>query len=425
MAYHLPTRTMKTIRTTLALVSLALLFAAGAYAQALRDLQNYRAPGKDGLNVFEAPKDNNTAAFDGLYVRGGGDFAIDFQGLSQSNEANDLVELANNLTLPTANLNLDVQVAQGMRMHLRTYLSSRHHNEAWVKGGYFQIDNLDFIEEGFLSSLMDVTRLRFGMDEINYGDTHFRRSDNAAALYNPFVENYIMDSFTTEPFAEVTVMKSGFLAVAGFSNGRLNQSPTPGDDGYALYAKVGYDKQVNEDLRLRLTGSLYNSTEAGTRDYLFNGDRAGSRYYNILETAESTSDFLPRFNPGFSCLTSYQVNPFVKFQGLEFFGVLEQVQGGNEGAGRYTQLGGELLYRIGGAERFYVGGRYNMVSGEATEGGARQEITRVNVGGGWFLTQNVLTKVEYVTSSYEGAGFTGKYAGAEYSGVVIEAVISF
>ena len=179
-----------------------MLFASSAYAQALRDLQNYRAPGKDGLNVFEAPKDNNTR-FDGLYVRGGGDFAIDFQGLSQSNDANDLVELANNLTLPSANLNLDVQVAQGMRMHLRTYLSSHHHNEAWVKGGYFQIDNLDFIKEGFLSSIMDVTRFRFGMDEINYGDTHFRRSDNAGAIYNPFVENYIMDSFTTEPFAEV------------------------------------------------------------------------------------------------------------------------------------------------------------------------------------------------------------------------------
>jgi hypothetical protein len=54
-----------------------------------------------------------------------------------------------------------------------------------------------------------------------------------------------------------------------------------------------------------------------------------------------------------------------------------------------------------------------------------QEITRLNVGGGWFLTRNVVTKVEYVTSSYDGAGFTGKYAGAEYSGVVIEAVISF
>jgi hypothetical protein len=37
----------------------------------------------------------------------------------------------------------------------------------------------------------------------------------------------------------------------------------------------------------------------------------------------------------------------------------------------------------------------------------------------------VLAKVEYVSSTYDGAGFTGKFAGAEFSGVMLEAVISF
>ena len=39
--------------------------------------------------------------------------------------------------------------------------------------------------------------------EINYGDAHFRRSDNGNAIYNPFVGNYIMDAFTTEIGGEV------------------------------------------------------------------------------------------------------------------------------------------------------------------------------------------------------------------------------
>lgn len=393
-------------------------------ARAQNELQNYRAPGAEGLNVFEPAKES-TDDVDGLVVRAGGDFAVQFQGLSHSNDAGNLIPLANNLTLPTANFNIDVQFAEGLRMHLRTYLSSRHHNEAWVKGGYLQVDDLDFIGEDFMAGLMEYTRFRFGMDEINYGDTHFRRSDNASAMYNPFVENFIMDAFTTEPFAEVTVMRSGALAVAGISNGRLNQTPTPGDDGLAMYAKAGYDGQVNENLRLRLTGSVYRSTDKGTRDYLYNGDRAGSRYHSLFETEESASDFLPRFSPGFASQTSFQVNPFVKFRGLELFGVVESARGDNEGAGRYTQLGGELLYRFGRDEDFYVGGRYNAVRGEATEGGARQEIDRINFAAGWFMTDNVLTKVEYVTSTYEGAGFTGTMAGAEFSGVVVESVISF
>lgn len=414
---------MKKLTSTL---SLLLLLVGTSYSQELEDLQYYRTPGKAGVNVFETPK-NSDVKYDGVYVRVGGDFSIIFQGLSQSNDLDSLVDLSNNFSLPTANFNLDVQLAEGVRMHLRTYLSSRHHNEAWVKGGYMQMDNLDFISEGFLADLMEYVRFRFGMDEINYGDTHFRRSDNARSMYNPFVGNYIMDSFGTEPFGEVTVMKDGVLAVAGVSNGRLNQSPLAGDNGIAVYAKAGYDSQINDDLRLRLTGSVYHSTDAGTRDYLYNGDRAGARYYNVIEAIDEAnpSDFLPRFNPGFPYQTAFQINPFIKFQGLEIFGVVEMSQSGVEDSGSYTHLGGEALYRLGDREQFYVGGRYNMVTGEATSGGATQDISRFNVGGGWFLTNNVMTKVEYVNQSYDGAGFTGKFAGAEFSGVVVEAVVSF
>ena len=414
------------MKTRISTLCLTFLLAGTAYAQKLTDLQYYRTPGKAGVNVFEAPKETDVT-FDGVYVRVGGDFSILFQGLSQSNDLDSLVELSNNFSLPTANLNLEIQLADGVRMHLRTYLSSRHHSEAWVKGGYLQMDNLDFISEGFLAELMEYTRFRFGMDEINFGDTHFRRSDNAQSMYNPFVGNYIMDSFGTEPFGEVTVMKDGIIGVVGISNGRLNQSPISGDNGVAVYAKAGYDTQVNDDLRVRLTGSVYHSTDASTRDYLYGGDRAGARYYNVIEAIDEArpSDFLPRFNPGFPYQTAFQVNPFVKFQGLEVFGVVVISQGGPDGSGSYTQLGGEALYRIGNNEQFYVGGRYNMVSGEATSGGPTQDISRVNIGGGWFLLDNVMTKVEYVKQTYDGAGFTGKFAGAEFSGIVVEAVVSF
>ncbi|GAB5535067.1 MAG: hypothetical protein Rubg2KO_13160 [Rubricoccaceae bacterium] len=421
---------MTRIFRSLLLGALALGLALSSAAQNSADtgLQYYRAPGQGGINVFEVPKEADSD-FDGLSVHVGGDFAILFQGLSQDNDSTSLVDLAPNFALPTANLNLDVQIADGVRMHLRTYLSSRHHPEAWVKGGYFQIDNLDFLQEGFLEGLMDVTRFRFGMDEINYGDAHFRRSDNSAVIYNPFVGNYIMDSFATEPFAEVNVLNNGFVGVAGLSNGRLNQSPISGDNGVAVYGKLGYDGQINDQLRARLTGSVYHSTDGGTRDYLYGGDRAGARYYNVLEVEGEArpSDFLPRFNPSFAHQTAFQVNPFVKFMGAEVFGVFEQAMGGPDGAGSFTQFGGELIYRIGAGENVYVGGRYNTVTGSQTDGGGELTIDRFNVGGGWFLTDNVLAKAEYVSQTYSGDAFTGsnKFEGAEFSGFVLEAAISF
>jgi hypothetical protein len=436
---------LRTLALTLVLLPLAAAPPASAQPGdddvGFEDIQYYRPNSKAGLNVFEAPKEPN-APFNGFEVHVGGDFAIQFQGITQDNDADNLVDLTNNFTLPTANLNLDVQVAEGMRMHLRTYLSSRHHAEAWVKGGYFQVDNLDFIQEGFLDEVMEVTRFRFGMDDINYGDTHFRRSDNARAIYNPFVGNYIMDAFATEPFAEVSVLSNGFIGVAGLSNGRLNQSPLEGDDGVALYGKVGVDRQLGDQLRARLTGSVYHSTDAGTRDYLYGGDRAGARYYNVLEIAgeERPSDFLPRFNPGFPHQTAVQVNPFVAFRaaeavGVELFGVVERSLGGGQmetatgmaDRGGFTQLGGEVIVRLGRDDSFYLGTRYNTVTGSPMDDGPDQEISRLNVGGGWYLTDNVLAKAEYVDSSYSGDGFAGdlRYAGADWNGFVVEAAISF
>lgn len=425
----------------LLLSGLGAIIALTTFAQRPQ-LQNFRDPGAQGLNVFEAPKDD--VPFEGVKVRVGGDFAIQLQGLSQTNAyanttdttltALQVPELGTNFNLPTANLNLDAQFADGVRMHLRTYLSSRHHTEAWVKGGYVQIDKLDFIREGFLSGFMEMARFRFGMNDINYGDAHFRRSDNARALYNPFVGNYIMDAFTTEPFAEITILKSGVIGVFGVTNGRLNQNVVQNNDiGVTAYGKLGYDNQINEDLRLRLTGSFYSSSAAEgnypnptgrnrQRDYLYSGDRAGARYYGIL----AGGDFDPRISPGWKGLTAVQINPFVKFKGLEFFGIYEMTNNNdNAVGGDLTQIGAELLYRFAN-DKLYAGGRYNSVTGKFADAANSITVDRINVGGGWFLTENILTKVEYVTCNYSGDGFVGTVnEGASFNGFMIEAVIGF
>src|SRR5690606_7159076 len=192
---------------------LLILFGFQALAQEneARDLDNFRYRDQRGIEQFEAKKDTATA-FDGVKVRIGGAFAIQFQAIDHESTGTpvnadglpvSLIEIGNNFNLPTANLDLDVQLYDGISMHLRTYLSSRHHPEPYVKGGYIQIDKLDFVSEGFMEDLMQNVRIKIGHMENNYGDAHFRRTDNALAIYNPFVGNLIMDAFTTEVGAEV------------------------------------------------------------------------------------------------------------------------------------------------------------------------------------------------------------------------------
>ncbi|MFU8812326.1 MAG: hypothetical protein ACNA78_05115 [Balneolaceae bacterium] len=421
---------MKKQLTTIALFLAAFLMVGESLlAQSSRDLQYYRSPDKTGINVFETSKDTDVE-FDGLHIRIGGANTLQFQGLTNDTGP----ELSSNFNLANSNLDIDVQLHRGVRMHLRTYLSSRNHTEAWVKGGYMQVDRLDFIQEDFLAGIMDKVTIKIGHMTNNYGDAHFRRTDNAQAIYNPFVGNYIMDAFTTEVGGEVYFQHNGFLAMVGVTNGKLNQTTLKQNmtTKPSYLGKIGFDKQINPDFRFRLTGSLYTTSETASVT-LYSGDRAGSRYFNVT----GGGNFSGRFSPDFSVsgfapggpiggkLTSFMINPFVKYQGLEFFGLFENASGRRltEASTRSTQqYGAELLYRIGSNEQLYVGGRFNLVDSELANGDD-VEITRFNIGGGWFLTKNVLAKFEYVNQDY--SGFTGTFDGAGFDGIMLEAVISF
>ena len=392
-----------------------------------RDLPNFRAPDQRGISQFEPTKDTDYN-FNGVQVRVGGAFALQLQGMEQENAATspELYELGTNFNLATANLALDVLLAKGMRMHITTYLSSLHHTEAYVKGGYLQIDGLDWISED-LSGIMDNWRIKIGHMESNYGDAHFRRTDNAQAIYNPFVGNYLMDSFTTEVGAEVYYFNGPWLAMVGFTNSTINQNSLESERDPSYLGKIGYDNQISENFRFRLTGSIFHSnfrpaTSRGSTQYLYQGDRAGTRYYNVMqgpvEEARYDSDFRAgRLNPDFGEeLTAFMINPFIKVGGLEFFGIYEHASGQDED---WNQYAGELLYRFGQNENFYLGGRYNTANNDDVS------VDRFNVGGGWYLTKNVLTKVEYVNQQYNDYP-TGDYRDdASFDGFNIEAVISF
>jgi hypothetical protein len=289
---------------------------------------------------------------------------------------------------------------------------------------------------------MHYTTIRIGLDEFNYGDAHFRRSDNARTIFNPFVGNYIMDAFSTEAFGEVTLQNNGLLAVFGVTNGKLNQSVVVNDQSDnqpSFYGKLGFDKQLNTDFRVRLTGSVYTNQGTSTGTWLYGGDRAGARYYDVLHTLPDLNgntqggEFEGRYNARFTKLTAIQVNPFLKYKGLELFGIYEVASGNNEFTqpaadkeGSFTQLAAELVYRFGATEQFYLGGRYNTVQGKTRESATEDlKISRLNIGGGWFLSKNILAKVEYVNQQYTGDAWTGRFAGAEFDGINIEAAISF
>lgn len=421
--------------------ALAAGFSTTAFSQGLqRDVQYWRPYDQRGVNKFETGK-MDTVPFEGVKVRIGGNFTQQFQNLKHENTAqevlntsgvnvNELVDIGFGSNLATANLNIDVELMDGVRLNLVTYLSSRHHQETWVKGGYLQFDKLPFL--GNPEWFEKYFTLRLGHMEINYGDAHFRRTDNGNALFNPFVGNYIMDAFTTEVGGDLTFQSNGFLIVGGLTGGEIQGGITNPDKRKAsLIGKVGYDKQLSEDFRLRVTGSVY-TTSGSVRNTLYGGDRAGSRYYLVLENtlATTSANFTSgRINPGQTDnITAFVFNPFIKYKGLEFFGNIEQSKGkaANETEDRtWNQLGADLVYRFGTNEKLYVAGRYNKVEGTLAGSGLDISIDRVQVGGGWFISKNILAKLEYVNQKYHDFAATDIRNGGKFSGLMIEGVIGF
>jgi len=405
-----------------------------------RDMQYWRSYDQRGVNVFETGK-VDSVGFEGMKVRIGGHFTQQWQNLSHSNTAgpklvnnvntNQLIEIGAGTNLATANLNIDVALADGIRLNLVTYLSSRHHSESWVKGGYIQVDKVAFLNSPIMDKIFEKVTLRVGHMEINYGDAHFRRSDNGNAMYNPFVGNYIMDAFTTEVGGELYYQSNGFLAMGSVTGGEIQGGVTnPSKRKPSFIGKLGFDKNLSEDLRVRLTGSVY-TTAGSSRNTLYGGDRAGSRYYTVMENVAASSAFTSgRINPSQTDnITAMVLNPFVKINSFEFFGNFETSKGkaANETDDRtWNQIGLDGVYRFGVQEKFYLAARYNTVKGPlAGANTVDVSIDRVQIGGGWFVTKNILAKIEYVNQNYNDFGSSDIRNGGKFNGLMIEGVIGF
>lgn len=388
-----------------------------------------------GVNVFESPK--STTPFTGPTLDIGAAFSQSFQNLSQSNSAapkivngkdqNKLITIGAGLPLASANLILNAQVANGIVVSVENYLASRGHEQFYVKGGYLQIDASP-IDVAPLTTLMKYTTVKVGMFEDNFGDSHFRRSDAGQAMYNPFVGNYIVDPFTTEAGAEVYLRKGAAFVMGAVTSGEMRGSvATPENRGWARYGKAGFDKQINGDLRLRLTGSLYRA-DRSLNQTIYSGDRPGSRYYDVLVDSVGRDRWSGSIQPGFrNNVTAIQINPFVKLQGLEIFGSFDRGQGKAATEAEYRKLrqtAVDVVYRFA-SDQLYVGGRYNTarmgLQGISNDVGADRQAGAL----GWYITPLVLLKAEYVNQKYIDFPSTDRRSGGKFNGLMVEGAVAF
>jgi hypothetical protein len=402
-------------------------------------IQRLRPVDMRGINVYEPPK-NDGVPYTGFKLAFGAAFTQQFQGLEHSNtatpvvkngvNANQLMTLGHGFNNAVANLYLNAQLAKGIRVAMASYLSARHHQESWVKDGYLLIDDSP-IDAAPLNKLMQYVTIRAGHFEINYGDEHFRRTDNGNAMYNPFVGNLLMDAFTTEIGGEVYLRKGPWMAMGGMTAGETRgQVTAPEKRSPAYLGKVGFDKEWNKNVRFRLTSSVFSQARSANQS-LYTGDRGGSRYYQVMVNTSGTekdSAWTGNVQPGIkSAQHAWVVNPFLKVGGLELRGNIEELLGRNVNeteSRQWNQNAGEALYRFLD-NKLYVASRYNTAKG--TLYGATSDVTvdRTQLAAGWFIIPTVLLKTEWMQQNYKDFPTTDIRNGGKIKGFMVEGVVGF
>ena len=402
-------------------------------------MQNYRPHDSRGINMFETPKLDNVP-YNGFQLNWGASFTQEFQALHHSNTAqpvivggvnqNQLLSIGSGFDNAMANMYLDAQLAKNIRVEMTSYLSTRHHNDTWVKDGFLLIDGSPWANTT-LDNIMKYTTLKIGHFEVNYGDAHFRSSDGGNTMFNPFIGNLIMNAFTTEVGAEAYVRSNGWMGMAGATGGEIRGTVrAPSSRAPTFLGKVGFDRQLNQDFRLRLTGSIY-STAKSINNTLYSGSRAGSPYFDVLVNTTATTDgsaWTGDVQPGLlSKVQAMVFNPFIKYRGFEFFGNAEQAKGRTaaETSDRtWHQYAVEGLYRFAWDD-LYLGARYNTVKGRFAGFANDVTVDRTEIGGGWFLTSTIMMKTEYVKQEYKDYPVTNIFNGGKFEGMMVSGVVSF
>ena len=373
---------------------------------------------------FEPPKD--TSGFDKVELKWNADLTFTYQGLDQ----NYGTDIKSGLALPTADLDLNAKILSGFNVKLETMLSSHHHHESFVKGGYASMDNLDWISKDFAKGFMDNATIKVGVNDLNYGDYHFRRTDNSDVMRNPFVNNMGVEGYMQAGFLELTYRfpSVNSLIVAGVSNGEVDPDDVDAGDGkgaYSYYAKYAYDNQVSDNSRLRVSQSAFIVRNT-SKNRLYMGDKAG----NVPRKIFGSDDFGGVWNAmeGYNDLTTTMTNVFYKYKGTEFFGLLEFADGkkglftGNPTDIDMLHYSAEVVQRFSN-DKFYVAARYENAKVDTEGVSDDAELTQFQVAAGMFLSKNAMMKIEYIKQERENV-----YAGvskAKFDGLMISAALSF
>jgi hypothetical protein len=323
------------------------------------------------------------------------------------------------------------------------YLSSRNHpSQTYGDEGYILLrgvpENLQSLS--FLKPLLSKVDLKAGHMLLDYGDANQHRSNNAIVQNNPLVGNFVVDPNIVSIGMQAS-SKPGtrFGWLVGASNGTTTEDWTVGR-GFAYNGKLIFYpiKSVRTSLSYIGTDQSDNPVKSsgGSAMQMFSGNRSGERYAGILGGGQAPGNVFPQAGEKFSAAqfdVTFDNGSPLKLYG--HFGRTQDLDINGSAAGtpeeKWSYYAADATYNftpaIYGAVR-YSGATTSLLNGQLSDG----KVNRIQVGGGFWLSKNLLAKVEYVHQQYNGFA-QGQmvnnniqaWRNPEFSGVISEVSFSF
>ena len=351
-----------------------------------------------------------------------------FQWLSQGHVA-DTVGSDSTLSGPLSpgfqtaygNFSFLADFEQDMEVYFNVFIAdSPHPDKLQGDEGYLLIRRLpdSLGETPRLRSLFDNVDIKAGQFELDFGDAHYRRSLNAAVQHNPLIGNYVVDPRAAEIGLELSSDEGRFPVnwLIGVGSGGEAQDFQK-NHALSLHGKLwGHPVE-----RLRTSSSIYwvdhSDTPTSSRTNMFRTNRSGGAYAGVLDNGISPGDVFPVAGQH---VLATQFDATWEDDPVELYGHLGWVQDSdNNGDTSGTPRSSWFYYATEGiyhfTDRLYAAARYSGASAlrlvsaasssrDVNSGGL---VHRIQLGGGYWLTKTVLTKLEYVYQLYNGFDASG------------------
>ena len=294
------------------------------------------------------------------------------------------------------------------------YLSSRNHpSQTYGNEGYIILrgvpENLENLK--FLEPVLNRVDLKAGHMMVDFGDALQHRSNNAITQKNPLVGNFVIDPNIVSIGMQVSSKPGTRLGwLVGVSNGTTTEDWSVGR-GFAYNGKlIAYPiKPLRASLSYMVSDQSDNPNKSGGGSQLqmFTGNRSGERYAGVMGGGQAPGNIFPQAGEKFSAaqldLTFDDESIPVKLYG--HYGRTQDKDLNGTAAGtpeeEWDYYAGDVVYKLN--KNLYAAARYStaktdMLNGKVSSG----KVNRYQLGGGFWVTRNMLLKIEYVQQKYTG-----------------------